>query len=102
MTYKEFEKAFKAIEQFHLENELANEAVKTFCASSHAVCDIGCHLYDQYINLLASVVGDKGNWISWYVFENDFGRGGLTAGMKDDKKMVKVDTLKKLYNFIKR
>ncbi len=102
MEYKEFVKAFKPIEQFHLENELANEAVKTFCASSYAVCDIGCALMDSYVNLLASVVGDKGGWISWYVFENDFGKGGLTAGMKDDKKMKEVNTLKKLYNFIKR
>jgi hypothetical protein len=102
MTYKEFELAFEPIEQFSIESELANQAVKQLCGSSHAVHDVGCFLMDAYVNLLAKSVGDEDNWISWYVFENNFGKGGLTAGMKDDKKMKEVDTLKKLYNFIKR
>lgn len=100
MDYKEFELAFEPIEQFAKENELANQAVKHLCGSSHAVHDVGCFLMDAYINLLAKSVGDEGNWISWYVFENNFGKGDLTASVKGGR-MKKVDTLKKLYNFIK-
>lgn len=100
MEYKDFELAFEPIEQFAKENEEANKAVKALCRSSHVVHDVGCFLLDAYINLLAKSVGDEGNWISWYVFENNFGKGGLTASVKDGR-MKKVDTLKKLYNFIK-
>lgn len=100
MDYKEFELAFEPIAQFDKENEEANKAVKALCKSSHAVHDVGCFLMDAYVSLLSKSVGDKGNWISWYVFENNFGKGNLSASLRGGR-MKKVDTLKKLYNFIK-
>ena len=51
------------------------------------------------IELLSFTVGDKNDWIGWYVFDNEMGKRGMVAGFKD--KLEKVDTVDKLYNVIK-
>ena len=43
-----------------------------------------CRIMDQYVNLLTRLYNDTGNWIKWFIFENDFGKGLLEVEIKED------------------
>ena len=52
--------------------------------------------------LLESIMEDKGEWISYWIFELDFGRkyedGAITEA---DGSIIKLETVEDLYNFLK-
>ena len=55
---------------------------------------------DCYIDLLEKYLNIENEWISWWVFDTDMGKGGARV---EDVKTSKVDdlkTLKDLYNFL--
>lgn len=57
--------------------------------------------YQKWLDLVALSVGDKAHWISWFVFDNECGTHGLTAGFGDDEAdMVPVTCVKELMPFI--
>jgi len=50
---------------------------------------------DKFIDSLSMLVDDTGEYISWFILENNYGRGDLTAGIKDNMQMIKtVDDLR--------
>jgi len=58
--------------------------------------------FDDYLDLVSIVVGDKSEWLAWYVFENNSGTGGLTASLSADENapMILIDTTSKLLDLI--
>lgn len=50
---------------------------------------VGGRIIDSYIKILEETCGDKANWISWYVFENDWGSRGMEAGYEGEMKPIK-------------
>lgn len=58
----------------------------SFFQNEFECCPTTCfdHLLDDYITLLEETMNDTGNWISYYIFELDFG-DGYTDGMIKDK-----------------
>jgi len=58
-------------------------------------CNMGlCNALDGIIDTLDKHLGNNG-WISWYVFECDFGQSPMKAGVGDDMNLV--DSVDKLY-----
>ena len=56
-------------------------------------------MIDNYVDSVSELVGDDNKWISWYIFDNQFGRGGLEAtsgGVPHH-----VDSVKKLVQWIR-
>lgn len=97
MTLKEFEKYFKVLENMIKDNEKKQDAIAVLCPDTNALLD--SFYIDKYIELLSFTVGDKNDWIGWYVFDNEMGKRGMVAGFND--KLEKIDTVEKLYNIIK-
>ena len=58
------------------------------------VDDIFCFALDRVVD----IIGDKGEWVDWFMWENDCGRNGLEAG--EDGKMKKIKTVEQLVNLI--
>ncbi len=56
-------------------------------------------LQEQLIEALEMIAGDEFNNISWFIFENDYGKNKLEAGCKND--MREIDTVEKLRWLIK-
>lgn len=59
--------------------------------------DPGCPWYDAAFGMLnvaikatAAAIGDKYDWIDWYVIENDCGRKGQEAGYTDNIKPIRT------------
>ena len=51
-------------------------------------------LLDTYVNMLENLVKDENSFISWFVWENDFGKKELDIDGK------KIKTIKQLYNIL--
>ena len=51
-------------------------------------------LLDTYVNMLENLVKDENSFISWFVWENDWGRKELDIDGK------KIKTIKQLYNIL--
>ena len=55
--------------------------------------------FDYIIHLLELLTGDETGWISWFVFENDFGRKHSQCWDEDGNAFY-IDTLGQLYDFL--
>lgn len=98
MTLEKFEKYMLEIKKYLDSVDRASKAVQVLASDSFAIVDFAGPLLSAYIRLLSENVGDKSEWIDWFVFENDFGKGGMVAGKEGDMQLV--DTVEKLYNLI--
>lgn len=59
--------------------------------------DPGCALYDSVFKMIdvavkatASALGDKSEWLDWFVIENDCGRKGYDAGYEGRLKPIRT------------
>lgn len=57
-------------------------------------------LQDVIIKQAAQLIGDTAGWLSWYAFENDFGRNGMTAKAAKWQKMRPIKTASQLATLI--
>ena len=46
-------------------------------------------VFDSYITLIAIQVGDHGEWIKWFLWENDCGQKAFEAGYDQQTKPIK-------------
>ena len=74
MTFEEFNKASKNLKEFIAEQDKLDTVLKVISPTSTGVCEFGNKFIDDYINVVEIAIGDKSNWFSWFVFENDFGK----------------------------
>ena len=50
--------------------------------------------FSRYTDAVAKLVGDEGDWLKWYCWENDMGANAMVAGRS--KKMRHIENLKDL------
>ena len=77
----------KEVQNLH---EVINRDIELF-----AVYD---RLEADYVAAVSLLVGDENNWIEWFVYDNDCGRKGLEAGIKDNLSVI--DSVEKLVKLI--
>lgn len=99
MTYKEFQSAMLNIKAFLAEQQKLTDVVKILSAND-GYSEFGSFFLDNYIVLLETIMNDEYSFISWYVFENDFGKNEFEARLGDFP-LTKIKTIKQLYELIK-
>lgn len=78
-----------AIKLIQTMDEAFNELDKSLKVADSAVFNSAWLVVDALIGEL-----DSGEWISWFVFDNEYGRSGLKAGYGGNLKPIKnVDDL---------
>lgn len=100
LTCEELEIAIHNLQKFFKEQEKLKEVMKVISPTSTGVVEFGSEFIDAYINLLEKSFDDNFQWISWFIFENDFGRKGMEAKGSSDKKLTKIKTVRQLYNIM--
>ena len=65
------------MKDFLKEQEKLNLIIKLLSKDATNYCDFGNKFIDDYISLLKIALGDKSDWYSWFVFENEFGKNEL-------------------------
>ena len=74
--------------------EMESQLIKLFGFADGPFWEVIWDGLCSYQTLLEEVVGDKGEHISWFIYDNDMGRCGLEAGVKGNMKPIKtVDDL---------
>ena len=89
-----------AIQEFSNDQDKLQDGLKILIPSNSGIIEFGSKFIDQYIQTLSDVLGDDWNFISWYVFENDFGKKRFTAKAVTWKSSRVIDTPVKLLNLI--
>ena len=100
-TFEEFKRDLKHLKDFFEEQKKLGELAKVISPSGTNVCEVGNKFIDAYIRLLEDKYEDENDWISWFVFENDFGDGGLAANIGTEWILI-VDTQSFYYNIINK
>jgi hypothetical protein len=97
MTKEQFATKIEEIRRFDGELDTLNEHLQAIAPG--AVCEYGARFLDDYIRILSEMVEDGYGWISWYVFDNGFGKRGFEAGY--DGNVVKITSVDMLWKLIK-
>lgn|SRR4030067_1138779 len=100
LTCEDLEIAINDLQKFFEEQEKLDAVLKVISPSGTGVVEFGSYFIDAYINLLEKSFCDNFNWISWFVFESDFGKKGMEAKGSSDKKLTKIKTVKQLYKIM--
>ena len=90
----------KAIQEFSDDQDTLQEALKILSPNNSGIIEFGSKFIDQYIQTLSDVLDDDWQFISWYVFENEFGSKGLTAKSEKWSKSRVIDTPEKLLKLL--
>jgi hypothetical protein len=93
----DFGRAINDLQEFFNEQEKLDAVLKVISPSGTGICEFGNHFVDRYIHLLSLSVNDESDWVSWHVFENDFGRKKLSV--KVNGKNHIIEDAKHLYIF---
>ena len=104
LTYEEFEKHITAIQdQADLQNGL-NDAVRVYNEKHPGLGYIDFpSLAVNVVELLERLMGDQHEWISFWVWELDFGKEYRPGCVTDEHgKEIKLETIRDLYIFLER
>jgi hypothetical protein len=108
MDFKEFKQHMQNIQDFLDESNKVDAALKTLVPDSWIGNTIGHKLFDNYMNLVAELAGDEGEWIDYYVWSCNMGKKGhdgkyMEVSWKEGKKKIKVkmNSVKALWKVIK-
>lgn len=81
MTLEQFKTAMKELKLFMDDQEKLNDVIKVIAPSSTGVVEFGNRFIDKYIDVIEISLfwTDSSDWVSWFVFENDFGKNKLNV-----------------------
>jgi len=95
-----FVKYMERLKSFYkLRDEVGDTLGKLLFSESFTYLSFGEEFMYHYIELMEDVFEDKGSWIQWFVFENDWGVHGYEAGLIG--KSSPIQTIEQLYDLIK-
>lgn len=102
MTYQEFKTACDKLKDFLREQDRLEDVIKIIAPDSTAVVEFGSYFIDAYVNLMAIALGDEYDWVTWFVFENEFGKDKkeISELIGGKEKKWKITNEKTFYNFI--
>jgi len=78
------------------EQEKLDNVIKVISPSGTNVCEFGNEFIENYIDLLEKSVNDELKLISWFVFDNDFGKKKLTISINNKEYIISSE--KKLFD----
>ncbi len=100
IEFEEFESLFKPIEVYLKERDDVEEGVDKIFPSSYVSVELGGNLLDCYVDLLEKFLEIDNNWLAWWIFDTEMGKGGTRVEDTNTSKVDDLKTLKDLYNFL--
>lgn len=109
ISKSEFVKIINTIKDYQEKEEKLTKYLHEFFMDGHSVVDFCSELVDIIVKLLAKSISEKEERsleddISWFVYENDFGRKGFSIcyiiPSTKDKKEYKITSIEEMYDYI--
>lgn len=103
ILYEEFERYIDSIQMvLDVENKLMGISSDVRTKSKNEFVLYYPSLITEVIELLEKTLDDKDGWISYYIFELDFGKQNNRLQVKDtDGNIIPLKTIKDLWDIIK-
>ncbi len=98
ITFKQFETAIKDLKAFFQEQQKLDAVLKVISPSGTGVCEFGNEFIDAFIRLGEAGLKDECNFLSWFVFDNDFGKKELKAILNENEYVITNE--KDFYDFM--
>ena len=95
MDFKQFELEMTSLQKFRQDNEKYCNALSQIYNASITVDHIGEYI-DARIREIEKATNDKNEWISWYVYETNFGQNHPFIMINESR--INVSKLKDFYN----
>ena len=86
--YQDLFFAIEHLRHFYRERKKLSEVISVISPSSTGVVEFGNKFIEDYIALAAKLVGDKNEWIAWYIWENDWGKNKMEVTSDGKKKRI--------------
>jgi hypothetical protein len=83
MSLREFEVACERLQVFMAEQKKLQGVLNVISPSSNEVVEFGNDFMEDYVNVVKVALGDRENWLDWFVWDNDFGKKRLTVSTGD-------------------
>ena len=101
-SWKDFREAMIVLEDFYRDVEvMTTYLVYMANGNKEAIPVFGYSLMESHCEALSYLIGDKGDWVKWFVFENDFGIKKLPASHGRDQEVPrKIKNLRQLWDFM--
>lgn len=99
MTYDEFLESMNNIKAFQKELDSLDDVLRVISPSGTCVCEIGHRFIDNYISLVSKNLGDKEEWVSWFIFENQYGARKFTTEFNGIEYVISDE--RTFYDFLK-
>jgi len=80
----------KLISEYAEIEERVDELTKVFpLAFESPLIECMWSVFSGKVDIVSGIVGDNGEWISWYIYENKSGKAGLEAGTDENMRKIK-------------
>jgi len=101
ITKKQFVAAINALKKQYEQDEECQKAFKVILPSDFISTYPNHHLTNGFVELLANVFNDEGNWIDYFCYDLNFGKD-YKKGCATHKngKEINLSTSEKLYDFL--
>ena len=99
MQVTQFVDSVNNLKAFFEEQDRLGIIVKIISPTSTGVVEFGDKFVDDYIKLLEIAINDQTEMISWFIYENDFGRNGLKVTFEGEQPK-EINTAIDLYYFV--
>ena len=97
MDFETFKMAIDAIQKHREQQEKVTNFIESeICTESWAFCTFGDNLSDALLKVLEHVFNDKGEWISWWLYED------VEKEWVIDGELIKVKTPEQFYDALKK
>lgn len=100
MTYNQFERALNSLKAFEKEQDKLKAVLQAISPTGTGAVEFGNQLIDDYIELIEIAMKDECEFVSWFVFENDWGAKKHEAGLAGE--LTPIETIKDLYDLISK
>jgi hypothetical protein len=102
MKYKEKKKIIdQFLNKFQQIENVYDELSKTMGLNPESPLFKALYIFvDPMIEYVSKDIGDKDDWLSWYIWENHCGKKGLEASIGKDKKMKEITNVDELLSLI--
>lgn len=103
MKRKEIKKKIEEVLKYHAELDAQWGVLEKTLGidTSVGLANLTWSVFDSYTDCISREIGDEDQWLSWFIFDNRLGYGGLKASAGLGCKMKLVENIDDLVELIK-
>ena len=99
ISFDMFKKFIEAIKKQHEKETKFTKALESIC-DGFFVSELTEDITNMLVTIMETELEDTSEWLTWWMYEKDFGtRKDMTAYYADESE-IKLDTVEEIYNFL--